>query len=370
MGRNKRSASREEIVLQRAFTLPGQLSYVCGHFAKGGSMKFTLCAQSQSCRLTVLVLWGLVGSFLLVGVTQAQETPIGPKWWPSEWGVNDQRGAVNRITPQKVLQAASLIKEGKIYQLGRVYERSMPLSGNRSFVLTIPGMPTQGPSGKNQLIGNSEVVAAEIGQVGTQFDGLGHVGVQVDGKNLFYNGNNLSEFGDAYGLKKLGIENVGVIFTRGVLLDVAAYKGVEQVDAKYIVTVEDLTGMLAKQKVEIQEGDVVLFHTGHGRLWMKDNAKYLAGTPGPGISAIKWLTEKKIVMVGADTPAVEAMPGENKDMFVEGHQHLLVRNGIYIHENLDLSELAKDKVYEFVYSFAPLRLKGATGSPGNPFAIR
>jgi kynurenine formamidase len=82
------------------------------------------------------------------------------------------------------------------------------------------------------------------------------------------------------------------------------------------------------------------------------------------------LIEKKIVMVGADTGTVEAIPGENKDMFAEGHQYLLMRNGIHIHENLDLSELAKDKVYEFVYSFAPVQLKGATGSPGNPFAIR
>lgn len=333
-------------------------------------MNYTFGAWGRLLRFIAPVLLGTAVSFFLVGVISAQETPIGPKWWPSEWGANDQRGAVNRITPQKILQAASLIKEGKIYQLGRLYEHGMPLSGNRSYALTIPGMPTQGPSGKNKIVANSEMVAAEIGQVGTQFDGLGHVGVQVDGENVFYNGNKLSEFGDAYGLKKLGIENVGVIFTRGVLLDVAAYKGVERIDAGYIVTVDDITGMLAKEKIEIQAGNVVLFHTGHGKLWMKDNAKYLAGGPGPGITAIKWLIEKKIVMVGADTAPVEAMPGENKDMFVEGHQHLLVRNGIHIHENLDLSELAKDKVYEFVYSFAPLRLKGATGSPGNPFAIR
>jgi kynurenine formamidase len=333
-------------------------------------MKLTLDAWSRCFRFAGGVLAGTVILFLFVGEATAQATPTSEKWWPSEWGTNDQRGAMNRITPRKILQAASLIKEGKIYQLGRLYEVGMPLPGSRSFALTIPGMPTQGPSGKNKIVANSEMVAAEIGQVGTQFDGLGHVGVQVDGENIFYNGNKLSEFGDAYGLKKLGIENVGVIFTRGVLLDVAGYKGVERVEGAYVVTVDDITAMLAKEKVDIQEGDVVLFHTGHGKLWKTDNKKYLADSPGPGITAIKWLIEKKIVMVGADTGPVEAMPGENKDMFVEGHQHLLVRNGIHIHENLDVSELAKDKVYEFVYSFAPLRLKGATGSPGNPFAIR
>jgi len=318
----------------------------------------------------VAALLGMSVTLALVSTAIAQDSPIGPKWWPSEWGAEDQRGAVNRITPQKILQAVSLIKEGKIYQLGRIYEQGMPLSGNRSFVLTIPGLPTSGPQGKNAIVANSEMVAAEIGQVGTQFDGLGHVGVRVNGEDLFYNGFKLSEFGDSYGLKKLGIENVGVIFTRGVLLDLAAYKEVERVEAPYIVTVEDIQGMLAKEKIDIQEGDVVLFHTGHGNLWMKDNEKYKANNPGPGVTASKWLIEKKIVMVGSDTTATEAIPGENKDRFAEAHQQLLTRNGVYNHENLDLSALAKDKVYEFVYVFAPLRLKGATGSPGNPFAIR
>jgi kynurenine formamidase len=315
-------------------------------------------------------LFGMSTALAPVSLAFAQDTPIGPKWWPSEWGPDDQRGAVNRITPQKILQAVSLIKEGKIYQLGRVYEQGMPLSGNRTFVLTIPGLPTSGPQGKNDIVANTEMVATELGQVGTQFDGLGHIGVRVNGEDLFYNGFKLAEFGDAYGLKKLGVENVGVIFTRGVLLDIAAYKGVERIELPYIVTVEDIQGTLAKQKVDIQEGDVVLFHTGHGNLWMKDNEKYKSGTPGPGVTAIKWLIEKKIVMVGSDTPATEAFPGENKDRFAEAHQQLITRNGVYNHENLDLSALAKDKVYEFVYVFAPLRLKGATGSPGNPFAIR
>jgi kynurenine formamidase len=94
------------------------------------------------------------------------------------------------------------------------------------------------------------------------------------------------------------------------------------------------------------------------------------GTRSGNHCHIKWLIEKKIVMVGADTWATEAFPGQDKEKFAEGPQHLLTRHGIYIHENPDLAALAKDKVYEFAYVFAPLRLKGATGSPGNPFAIR
>jgi kynurenine formamidase len=269
-----------------------------------------------------------------------------------------------------VLSAAALITAGKIYQLGRPYEHGMPLLGKRVYSLTIPGLPSSNPSGTNQIVSNSEMIAAELGQVGTQFDGLGHVGARVDGEDRFYNGLKLSEIGDSYGLKKLGVEQVGAIFTRGVLLDVAAYTGAQRLAADYIISVEDVEGTLAKQQVVIQAGDVVLFHTGHGQLWMTDNEAYVSGEPGPGVTTLKWLIDKKIVLVGADNWAVEAQPGEDKERFAEGHQQLLTRNGIYIHENLDLAALAKDKVYEFVYVFVPVPLKGATGSPGSPIAIR
>lgn len=318
----------------------------------------------------VRMIVGAIFSLVSIRAGLAQETPIGPKWWPSEWGADDQRGAANRITPQKVLSAAALITQGKIYQLGRPYEHGMPLLGKRVYSLTIPGLPSLNAAGTNQIVSNSEMVAAEIGQVGTQFDGLGHVGARVDGEDRFYNGLKLSEIGDSYGLTKLGIEQVGPIFTRGVLLDVAAYKGVERLAPDYIINVEDVEGTLAKQKIEIREGDVVLFHTGHGQLWMTDNDAYVAGEPGPGVTALKWLANKKIVLVGADNWAVEAQPGEDHERFAEGHQQLLTRSGIYIHENLDLAALATDKVYEFVYVFVPVPLKGATGSPGSPIAIK
>ncbi|RMF86938.1 MAG: cyclase family protein [Nitrospinota bacterium] len=298
------------------------------------------------------------------------QTPTGSKWWPSEWGPDDQRGAMNRITPAKVLEAVSLIKEGKIYQLGRVYEPGMPLFGNRHYSLTIPGVPTGGPFGTNKLVYNDEMFSGEIGQIGTQFDGLGHIGTRVNGEDIFYNGFKLSEFGDSYGLKKIGVENVGVFFTRGVLLDVAAYKGVDRLEVGYVITIDDIKGTLEKEGIDIREGDVVIFRTGHGKLWMKDNKTYNSGEPGPGVTAIKWLVDKKIVMTASDTWATEAVPGEDPDRPFEGHQWLMNRNGIYNLENLDLEELAADKVYEFAFIFAPLRLKGATGSPGNPIAVR
>jgi kynurenine formamidase len=293
-----------------------------------------------------------------------------PDWWPSEWGPDDQRGAANRITPAKVLEAVALIEEGEIYSLGRVYERGMPFVGQRHLALSIPGLPTGGSNAPNSVVYNDELISGEIGQVGTQFDGLGHIGTERDGDYLFYNGFKLSEFGTPYGLTKLGIENVGVLFTRGVLVDVARYKGVERLDPTYVITVEDIEATLAMEDVEIREGDVVLFHTGWGQLWMVDNAMYGSSEPGPGITAIKWLAEKKIVMTGADNFATEAVPGENPTSGIQGHQWLMNFHGIYNFENLDLSRLAADRVYEFAFIFAPLRLKGATGSPGNPIAVR
>jgi len=117
-----------------------------------------------------------------VQVAQAQApaaagaTPIGPRWWPSKWGAQDQAGASNHMTPAKVLAATRLIKTGKVYNLDRPYEAGIPAFGARVWALRIPGTPSGGPFGKNKLCYHDEFVAAEIGQIGTQFDGLGHIG--------------------------------------------------------------------------------------------------------------------------------------------------------------------------------------------------
>ncbi len=322
-------------------------------------------------------MWRLYGCFLALGCVwltviplKAQETPIGPKWWPSEWGPEDQRGAINRITPRKVLQAAGLVKEGKIYQLGRVYEPGMPLFGSRHYSLTIVGSPSGVAAGANQLVWHDEMFSGEIGQIGTQFDGLGHIGTRVGDEDIFYNGFKRSEFSRAYGLEKLGVENVGVFFTRGVLVDVAGYKGVERLEVGYVITVADIEGALKKQGVEITEGDVALFRTGHGKLWMVDNEMYNSGEPGIGLEAARWLVDRKVAMTAGDSWAVEAVPGDDPNRPFEVHQVLINRHGIYNLENLDLEELAADGVYEFAFMFAPLRLKGGTGSPGNPIAVK
>ena len=286
------------------------------------------------------------------------------RWYPSRWGAADQRGAANRITPAKVLEAKNAIQKGTIYQLGHVYEAGMPMYGTRHFSIRIPQAFTM--PGKNQAVYHDEIISGELGQIGTQFDGLGHLGIG----DLFYNGNRRSEFAQAEGLTKLGIENVGAIVTRGVLIDVAKFKGVAQLQGSYEITVADLKGALQKEGVQIRPSDMVVIHTGWSSLWMKDNAKFGATEPGIGVAAAQFLVDAEVVVVGADTWGVEVMPNPDASLSAPVHQLLLARNGIYLHENLITADLARDNAYEFMYSYAPLRLKGATGSPGNPIAIR
>jgi kynurenine formamidase len=195
---------------------------------------------------------------------------------------------------------------------------------------------------------------------------LGHIGVG----DLFYNGNRASEFAQAEGLTKLGIENVGALVTRGVVIDVAALKGQAMLAGGYEITRADIEGALKRQNMSIGSGDAVFIHTGWGALWVKDNARYTANAPGIGVAAAQYLAERQIVLAGSDTWAVEVVPNPDSMLAFPVHQLLIPKNGIYIFENLATEELARDGVYEFAFFFAPLRLKGATGSPGNPLAIR
>ena len=305
------------------------------------------------------------------GQAEAQAAnPMGKDWWPSPWGPNDERGANNRMTPAKALEAARLIKTGKTYQLGMTLEAGIPLFGARHVSITIPGGPTGGPFGEHKLMYNDEMFSGEIGQVGSQFDGLGHIAGTVGDTIRYYNGLTQAQVGGAYGLQKLGIHNLKPFFTRGILVDVLAHKGGDRLPINYIITLDDVMQTLRRQGTrEPGEGDVVLFRTGHIKLWKKDNAEFNKGCPGPSNTVAKWLADKKIAVVGGDTWPVEAVPGENPNRPFECHVIWLTMNGIFINENLNLEDLSKDKAYEFAWSFNPLPLQGGTGSPGNSVAI-
>jgi kynurenine formamidase len=311
---------------------------------------------------------GIVGAFDEAEAEEAQN--VMGKWWPSEWGPEDQVGASNRITPAKVLEAASLIQKGNIYRMGMVLEAGVPVFGARHVSITIPGGPTGGPFGEQELMYNDDMFSGEIGQVGSQFDGLGHISAKVGNTIRYYNGFTQEQVGGSYGLKMLGVENVKPFFTRGILLDVLSLKGGDRLPIGYVITMDDVIQTMRKQGLnEPKEGDAVFFRTGHIKLWMKDNAEYNKGCPGPGATVAKWLTERKIACVGGDTWPVEAVPGENPRRPFECHVIWIAMHGIHIIENQNLEDLAKDQVYEFAWSFNPLPIKGGTGSPGNSVAI-
>ena len=322
------------------------------------------------------------GKFGLAPITPAAADPIAPpkmsaeKWWPSKWGADDQAGASNHITPAKVIETAKWIKDGKIYKLGHDYEASMPLFGKRVFALRIPGSPTGGPFGENRLVYHDEFVTTEIGQVGTQFDFLGHIGVALGAPGdkaemRFYNGHTVADFSDAYGLKKLGVEHCKPLFTRGHLVDMVPVKG-RMMEAGEEISMADVRAALAKQNMkedDIRPGDGIFFNTGWGTLWKKNNDKFNSGEPGIGLEVANWVIEKDLCLTGADTWAVEVVPNPDKTLAFAVHMTLQTKHGILNHENLFFDDLIADKKYQFVYSFTPVPIVGGTGSPGVPIGI-
>jgi len=332
---------------------------------------------------------GLVGGAvaagaMIAGAAQAQQPAAATApalsdkpWWPHpKWGKDDQAGASNLMTPAKVLDAAKWIKDGKVYPIGRVYENAMPKFGERAFVLRIPGSPTGGPFGNNRLVYHDEFLSTEIGQTGTQFDGLGHIGIQMgkDGdKNemRYYNGFTGQEIGDAYGLTKLGIEHCKPFFTRGHLFDIEGLKG-RMLEAGEEITLADVRAAMQKQgmtEADVKEGDAFFVNTGWGKLWKKNNDKFNSGEPGIGLEVAKWCVEKGIALTGGDTWATEVVPNPDKNLVFAVHGELICKQGIYNHENLSFDGLIADKKYQFVYIFSPAPIKGATGSNGGPIAV-
>ncbi|MFQ5684691.1 MAG: cyclase family protein [Candidatus Binatia bacterium] len=321
---------------------------------------------SQKSHVTFVILFIL----LLSSIASAQTRKEGP-WWPHPiWGAEDQAGGSNWITPEKILQSLSMVKKGKVYELGFPYHRGMPLLGQRSYSMFIPGTPTGGPLEGSGLVYNDEFLCAEIGQVGTQFDGPGHVGKRMkmaDGtvQDVFYNGFTLEEMRSPYELRKLGVENVKPYITRGILIDIAGYKKKDTLPDGYVVSIEEVKKALAKQNIDegsISPGDAVLFNFGWWRV-IEDKERYTNfNFPGIDAKVVQWLIEKKVAMIGSDT-------GGDPPNQVGVHHELITQNGIFNLEFMNFEEILADDVHEFLFIFTPIRFKGATGSPGRPIAI-
>jgi kynurenine formamidase len=317
----------------------------------------------------------LVTLLVVAGVPASAQTREQGPWWPSRWGAADQAGGSNWITPDKVLAAVHLVTTGKTYDLGHEYNQDMPLGLGRSYRLVIPSSPTFGPWGRNQLLVHDDLLIATIGQVGTQFDGPGHIGQRMkmaDGstKDVFYNGFTLDEMRDPYGLKQLGVERVKPIVTRGILIDVAGLKNLEMLAPGYEVTVADVRAALDREGIRessLAPGDAIFFNYGVSKAW--SNPKRLTGKPaGIGLEVARWIIEKQASMIGSDAGGTEVAAADTTLSFPV-HQELIMKNGIFNLENMTYEELIADRVYEFLFVFTPVPFRGATGSPGRPLAI-
>ena len=318
-------------------------------------------------RFTILAAVA-VTSFMLVLAAAAPApaqswTPPSPdERCPSKWGAGDERGAANHMGPETVLRAAGLIRTGRVVELGQVLHGAIPL-GARHFDVYMK--PTGAPAGTNRRASNEELVVAEMGQVGTQFDGFAH---QTIGDS-FYNCFDQNEVMTRSGFTRLGVENVGTLMTRGVLIDVAALKGVDMLPDTYEITVDDLQQALDRQGVALEPGDAVLIHTGWGVLWDTDGERFMATNPGIGVAAAEWLVEHDPMLLGADNQPIEVSPNPDPQVSLPIHQMMLVVHGIHLVERMRLDELAAAGVYEFAFVVQPLKIQGATGSTVVPVAI-
>jgi kynurenine formamidase len=321
----------------------------------------------------------------LTGLLGAQTREKGP-WWPSPHGPKDQAGNSNYVTPEKIMKALRIPKTGQTYELGYIYERTMPQYGDRPYFLSV--QPAAPPTKEGVGAVHRDYFTGFIGQMGTQFDAFGHQGQSVrmaDGtvKNVYYNGFTEEELTGARqgvdGLENLGVEQVKPIITRGILVDVAGFKGVPVLGPRYEVTMADVRGALAKQGVSeasIEAGDAILFNYGWAVNWTSpqkyNDSRFFVGenqgSPGIGLEVARWLVEKKASMAGADSCCVQAQPPVTPGPRTVHHE--LLNNGVLMLENMNLTELARDRVYEFLYLNLTERIKGATGSPVRPIAVR
>jgi kynurenine formamidase len=283
-----------------------------------------------------------------------------PAWWPSPFGADDQAGMLNHITHAKRAEAMRLVRNGRLYDLGRVLDEHVPAFPGRHFnqtLVTTAHHQNHGGLGDNKVNWQIAVFSSTM-QIGTHIDALNHLQVG----DRAYNGLRVSELAETWGTNRLGVETVPQIVTRGWLVDVPTIRGVERLGVGDVITRADLGD------IEPARGDAVLFHTGWGALW-DDADAYLEGQPGPGYEVADWLVEHGVALTGCDTWSYGPVPAEDPDRPFEVPQMLNVRHGVFVVENLDTSALAADGVREFALILTHPKPRGATAAWTSPIAL-
>ena len=255
--------------------------------------------------------------------------------------MNDEIGMLAHVDEAKRREALALVRQGRLYDLGRVLDESVPVFPGRYFRQTL--VTTAHHEGGSWI---TEQVAGTQ-QIGTHIDALSHLQIGDRG----YGGWTVAELAGTAGVTRLGVETVPQIVTRGWLVDAT---GVD------VIGIEHLGG------VEPSPGDAVLFHTGWGAHWDEPET-YLAREPGPGMEVAAWLVEHGVALTGADTWSFGPVPAEDRPFEVP--QTLNVEHGVFIVENLDTAALAADGVREFALILTHPKLRGATGAWTSPIAL-
>jgi len=293
----------------------------------------------------------------------AAQAATAADWPASPYGARDEIGAAKLLTPALVRQAVSLVKT---YPLAVPVSKDLPAFRHRSFKLynIQPGQQAELTQGPNMFTFNDELAVAWTG-VGTQLNGIGHIGID----NVYYNGNKAADFVTVEGVKKLGVEKVPPIVTRGLVLDMTAHYGKAIVPGGTEFSVADLQAVLKRQGITLRQGDVVLFNTGWLELIGKDDKQFLEVEPGIGMAAARWLADQGIVAFGGDTWASEVYPNRSGEEFPI-NQFMLARRGIYNLELIDSRALVRDQAWEFLFVLGQPLYVGSTQVNVNPVAIR
>jgi kynurenine formamidase len=263
-------------------------------------------------------------------------------------------GALEHIDAEKRLEALSLVREGRVYDLAHVLDETVPVFPGRSFhqtLVTTAHHANGGGLGENQVNWITEVYSS-TSQLGTHLDSLAHLQRGDSG----YAGVRVEHLAGVAGVMQFGAETIPQIVTRGWLVDVAPLGPGEVITTDHVAHVSP------------GPGDAVLFHTGWGHLW-EDPEAYLAGEPGPGMELADWLVRRGVALSGCDTWSYGPVPAEDPDRPFEVPQTLNVHHGVFIVENLDTGGLAADGVREFAFVLTHPKLRGATGAWCSPIAL-
>jgi kynurenine formamidase len=295
------------------------------------------------------------------------------------WGADDQIGTLNYVTPEDIVAACKLVRRGKSFALGIPLDRNGPqtglFGGRWNPIHTMLATGTDAVAGRQDETPNIRYADDAINmpvQGATHWDALGHVFYG----DKTYNGYD-ARLVDCNGLAKLGIEHSrNKMLGRGVLLDVARFKGVDYLEDGYGISNAELDACAKAQMVDIRRGDFVIIRTGQMERCLKQGWGGYAGGNAPGVDFENcyWCHEKQIAAICSDTWGVEVRPNETTEVNQPWHWVVIPAMGLTMGEMFYLKELAEDcaadNVYEFLFCGPPLVITGGTGSPINPQAIK